>query len=135
LIPGFIANDVTPAATNSQPVQPPVAPTIASAPIPQRLTHAATFRTFIPPTTSTSEDSDDDGHQVPPPTPHTPFDMTDTNATLTPRHHESYIIWRHFTILNQVIKVTLYVLHTVMISVKMKCLLSPIKNLVQILKS
>jgi hypothetical protein len=44
---------------------------------------------FNPPTISSpsaSEDRDaDDGHPVPPPTPHAPFDMTDTNARFTPR--------------------------------------------------
>jgi hypothetical protein len=53
------------------------------------LTRATTSRTFNPPTISspsTSEDSDDDdGTPIPPPTPHVPFDMTDTNAPLTPR--------------------------------------------------
>jgi hypothetical protein len=96
LIPRFTAYDATPATTtNTQPVPPAVAPTIAPAPIPQRLTRAITPRTFNPPTISspsTSEDSDDDdddddddGPPVPPPTPYEPFDMTDTNAPLTPR--------------------------------------------------
>jgi hypothetical protein len=44
--------------------------------------------TFNPPTISrpsTSEDSDDhNGTNVLPPTPHAPFDTTDTNAPLTP---------------------------------------------------
>jgi hypothetical protein len=38
LIPGFNMYDVTPATTNTQPVQHAVALTIAPAPIPQRLT-------------------------------------------------------------------------------------------------
>jgi hypothetical protein len=91
LIPGFTAYDVPPTTTNTQPVPPAVAPTIAPDPIPQRLTRATTSRTFNPPTISSpsasedSDDDDDDGHRVPPPTPHAPFDMTDTNAPLTPR--------------------------------------------------
>jgi hypothetical protein len=42
LIPGFTAYNVTPATTNSRPIQPAVAPTNAPAPITQRLTRAAT---------------------------------------------------------------------------------------------
>jgi hypothetical protein len=89
IFPGFTAYDVTPATTNNQPVQPAVAPTIAPAPIPQRLTRATTSRTFNFPTISSPsacEDSDDDD-VIPllPPTPHAPFDMTDMNAPLTPR--------------------------------------------------
>jgi hypothetical protein len=81
-IPGFTAYDVTPAITNNQPVPLAVAPTIAPA-------CATTSRIFNPPTISspsTNEDSDDDdGTPIPPTTPHAPFDMTDTNAPLTPR--------------------------------------------------
>jgi hypothetical protein len=88
LIPGFTAYDITPAITNTQPVPPAVSPTIAPATISQRLTRATTLHTFNPPTLSslsTSEDSDNDVHPVPPATCHALFDMNDTNATLTPR--------------------------------------------------
>jgi hypothetical protein len=88
LIPGFTAYDVTPGTTNTQPVPPAVAPTIAPVPIPQRLTRATTSCTFNPPTissASTSEDSDDDdGTHIPCCATHATFDMTDTNAPLTP---------------------------------------------------
>jgi hypothetical protein len=88
LIPGFTAYDITPTTTNTQPVPPAVAPTISPAPIPQRLTRATTSSTFNPPpisSPSTSDDiDDDDGTPIPPPPPHAPFDMTDTNAPLTP---------------------------------------------------
>jgi Reverse transcriptase (RNA-dependent DNA polymerase) len=85
LIPGFTAYDVTPAITNNQPVPLAVVPTIAPASIPQRLTHVTTSCILTPPLLSASEDSDDDdGSPVPPPTPHTPLDMSDTNAPLTP---------------------------------------------------
>jgi hypothetical protein len=47
LIPGFNAYYVTPATTNTQPVQPAVARTIAPAPIPQRLTCAIASRNYI----------------------------------------------------------------------------------------
>jgi hypothetical protein len=63
LIPGPTAYDVTPATTNTQHVPPAAAPTIASDPIPQRLTRATTSRTVNPPTISspfTSDNSDDD---------------------------------------------------------------------------
>jgi hypothetical protein len=127
LIPGFTAYDAMPATTNNQSVPPAAAHTISPAPIPQRLTGATTSRTFNPPTISspsTSEDSDDDDDGTPIP-PHATLDMTDT----------SYVIWRHFIILNQVIRVTLHYLHTVMILVKTRCLLILIKNLTHILKS
>jgi hypothetical protein len=80
LIPGFTAYDVTPATTNTPPA---VAPTIAPAPIAPRLTRTTAPRIFTPPSISASDDSDD--IPVPPPTPHAPFDMHDTNAPLTPR--------------------------------------------------
>jgi hypothetical protein len=88
LIPGFTAYDVTPTTTNDPPVPPAIAPTIAPAPVPQSMTRATTSRTFNTPTISipsTSEDSDDDdGTPIPPPTPHSSCDMTDTIANLTP---------------------------------------------------
>jgi hypothetical protein len=86
LIPGFSAYDVSPAITNAQPVSTAVAPTIAPAPITPTLTRTTAPRIFTPPSISASDDSDDDGDDVPlpPPTPHAPFDMHDTNATLTP---------------------------------------------------
>jgi hypothetical protein len=51
------------------------------------LTHTTALRIFTPPSISASDDSDDDNDDVsvPPPTPHAPFDMHDTNAPLTPR--------------------------------------------------
>jgi hypothetical protein len=87
LIPGFNVYDVSPSITNSQPVPPAVAPTIAPAPITPRLTRKTAPRIFTPPSISASDDSDDndDDVPVPPPTPHDPFDMHDTNSPLTPR--------------------------------------------------
>jgi hypothetical protein len=86
LIPGFNTYDVTIATTNTPPVPPAVAPTIAPAPIISRLTRTTAPRIFTPPSISASDDSDDDDDDVsiPPPTPHAPFDMHDTNAPLTP---------------------------------------------------
>jgi hypothetical protein len=139
LIPGFTAYDVTPATTNTQPVLPALAPTIAPVYIPQRLTRATTSRTFNPPaisSPSTSEDSDDDdGTHILPPTPHAPFDITDTNAPLTPRLPLELRNLENFIILNQVIRVTLHYLHTIMILVQMRCLLILIKNVIQRLKT
>jgi hypothetical protein len=96
LIPGFTAYDVTPTNEPTVTVPPAVAPIIAPAPIPQRLTRATAPWAFtFPNVTSSSaseesdddddDDDDDDGHPVPPHTTHAPFDMTDTNALLTPR--------------------------------------------------
>jgi hypothetical protein len=84
LIPGFTAYDVTPATTSTPPA---VAATIAPAPIAPRLTRTTAPRIFNSPYISASDDSDDnnDDVPVPPPTPHAPFDMHDTNAILTPR--------------------------------------------------
>jgi hypothetical protein len=79
LIPEFSADDVTHVTNNTQP-------TIALAPIPQTMTCTTALRIFNPPPPSVSEESDDDdGTPVPPPTPHTPFDMNDTIAPLG--HH------------------------------------------------
>jgi hypothetical protein len=76
---------IHPVTDNTVAVPPAVAPTIAPACIPQRLTRATAPLTFKPPSPSSSEDSDDDdGSPVPPPTPHAPFDMADTNAPLAP---------------------------------------------------
>jgi hypothetical protein len=50
-------------------------------------------------------------------------------------YHVSYVIWTHSIILNQVIRATLHSLHRVMITMKMRCLLILMKNLLQILKS
>jgi hypothetical protein len=89
LIPGFTAYDISPANTNTQPVQPAVAHTIAPAPTTPRLTRTTAPRIFTPPSISASDDSDDDDDDddvpTPPPTPHAPYDMHDTNAPLTPR--------------------------------------------------
>jgi hypothetical protein len=85
LIPGYTDSDVTPAATNTQPIQPVVASTIAPAPIPQRLACTTAPCDLTPPLSTASEESDDDdGPPVPPRNPHAPFDMQDTNAPLTP---------------------------------------------------
>jgi hypothetical protein len=58
-------------------------------PTPQRLTCSNAPRTFIFPTVTSSSSGeqcdDDDGPPFPPPTTHAPFDMTSTNAPLTPR--------------------------------------------------
>jgi hypothetical protein len=118
LIPGFTAYDVTPTNESTVTVPPSVAPTIATAPIPQRLTHATAPRTFtfsnVTSPTASAESDDDDGPPVPPPTTHAPFDMTDTNARLIHAYHVSYATWRHFTILSQVTIVKLHSLHKVM---------------------
>jgi hypothetical protein len=78
---------VNPAITNAQPVPPAIAPTIVPAPITPRLTRTTAPRIFTPPSITASDESDDDGDDVPvpPPTPHAPFDMHVTNAPLTPR--------------------------------------------------
>jgi hypothetical protein len=72
LIPGISIYDVCPAITNAQPVPPAIAPTIAPAPIAQRLTCTTAPRIFTPPSISASDNSDDDNDDVPvpPPTPH-----------------------------------------------------------------
>jgi hypothetical protein len=87
LIPGFTDYDISPAITNTQPVQPAVATTIAPAPIAPRLTRKTAPSIFIPSPISASDDSDNDNDDVPvpPPTPHAPYDMDDTNDPLTPR--------------------------------------------------
>jgi hypothetical protein len=87
LIPGYTVYDVTPVTNNTQPVPPAVAPTIAPAPITPRLTRTTDPPIFTPPPISASDDSDDDDDDVPvpPPTPHAPFDVHDSNAPLTPR--------------------------------------------------
>jgi hypothetical protein len=77
LIPGFNVYDVSHSITNAQSVPPAIAPTIAPAPITPRLTHTTVPRIFTPPSISASHDYD---VPVPPPTPHAPFDMHDTNA-------------------------------------------------------
>jgi hypothetical protein len=127
LIPGFTAYDVTPAITNNQPVPLAVAPTIAPASIPQRLTRSTKSRIFYPPTISspsTNEDSDDDdGTSIPPTTPHAPFDMADTNAPLTPRLPCELHNLETFYNPQPVINVTLHYLHMIMILVRMRCLL------------
>jgi hypothetical protein len=85
LIPGFNVYNVRPSITNTLPVPPAIAPTIAPAPITPRLTRNAP-RVFTPPSISASDNNDDDDDvRVPPPTTHAPFDMHDTNAPLTPR--------------------------------------------------
>jgi Reverse transcriptase (RNA-dependent DNA polymerase) len=81
LIPGFNVYDMSPSITNTTPVPPAVAPTIATTPITPRLTRETAPRIFTPPSISASDDSDAD----PPPTTHAPFDINDTNAPLTPR--------------------------------------------------
>jgi hypothetical protein len=118
LIPGYTAYDVTPVTINTPPVPPAVSPTIAPVPINQRLTRTT-----------------DDGPPVPPPTPQEPFDMNDTNALLTPCLLSEFDNLETFIIPSQVIRVTLHYLHKVMISVKMRCFLILITNLVQILKA
>jgi hypothetical protein len=87
LIPRFNVYDMKPSITIAQPTPPAVAPTIAPAPITPRLTRTTAPRIFTPPSISASDDNDDDDDDVPfpPPTPHAPFDMHDTNAPLTPR--------------------------------------------------
>jgi hypothetical protein len=88
LIPGFTAYDVTPVTDNTVTVSPAVAPTIARAPNPARLTPATVSRNFTFPNVtnpSASEESDDDDRpSVPYPTTHAPFDMTDTHAPFAP---------------------------------------------------
>jgi hypothetical protein len=90
LIPGFTVYDVTPTNEPTVTVPPKVAPTIAPAPIPQRLTCEAAPQTFTflndtSPSAREESDDVDDGLPVPPLTTHALFDMTDTNAPLTPR--------------------------------------------------
>jgi hypothetical protein len=133
LIPGLYAYDVTPAITNNQPAPLVVAPTIAPASIPQRLTCATTSRIFNHPTISspyTSEDcDDDDGRPIPPTTPHAPFDMIDTDAHLTPRlpHELRNLETLYNTHPGDNGNIAL--LHTIMILVKMRCLPILIRNL------
>jgi hypothetical protein len=74
LIPGFTANDVTPVTNNIQHIPLAVSPTIAPAPITQRLTRTTAPRIFTPSSISASDDNDGDV-PVPHPTPHAPFDM------------------------------------------------------------
>jgi hypothetical protein len=89
LIPGFTAYDITPVTDYTVAVPPAVAPTIAPVTIHQRLTRTTAPRILTPSLPSASEESDDDavddGLPIPPPIPHAPFYMNDTNAPLTPR--------------------------------------------------
>jgi hypothetical protein len=134
LIPGFNVYDVSPTITNTQPIPPAIAPTIAPAPIIPRLTRTV-HRIFTPPSISASDNNDDDDFvPVPPPTPHAPFDMHDTNAPLTLCYHVSYVTWRHFIIQSQVMGVTLPYLHMMIILMKLSYLLILIKTLIQILR-
>jgi hypothetical protein len=76
--PGFTAYDITRANENNAVIPPAVAPTIAPAPIPQRLTHENVLMTFTFPTVSSSSaskeiDDNDDGPPVPPQTTHAPI--------------------------------------------------------------
>jgi hypothetical protein len=89
LIPGFTAYDVASVDDHHVNVPPAVAPTIAPAPFPQRLTCATASMTFTFPSVSrpfaSEESDDDDGLPVSTPTTHAAFEMTDTNAPSTPR--------------------------------------------------
>jgi hypothetical protein len=69
LIPGIIIYDVSPAITNTQPVPPAIAPTIVPASITPRLTRTIAPRIFTPRSISASDNSDDDGDDVPVPSP------------------------------------------------------------------
>jgi hypothetical protein len=80
--------------------RPAVAKPLLLLPLLRDLTRATTSCTFNPPTISSpsaSEDSDDDdGHPVSPPSPRAPFDLTDTNAPLTPRFPREFQISETF---------------------------------------
>jgi hypothetical protein len=134
-VPGFTAYDVTPTNEPTVTEPPAVAPTIAPAQISQRLTCATAPRTFtFPNVTSPSasdESDDDDGPPVPPPSTHATFDMTETNDPLTPRLPRELRNLETFYNPKPGDQGNIALLTR---SHDVRCLLTPIKNLLQTLR-
>jgi hypothetical protein len=88
-IPGFTAYDVTPINESTVTVTTCSGSYYYSCYHSSKINRTTAPRTFTSPhvtSPSASEESDDDdGPPVPPPATHAHFDMTDTNAPLTPR--------------------------------------------------